>query len=214
MPHPTVAWVGGLTRSGATHSRPQPLIQVQPLPLPCASNWTPVATVCPRTLPVTAQVSSAPPTPHSHVGDTESLPRPSAAQMPPAGELGYPQAQEAPPPRTPRLCHPLSLDRGSVPGHGHPGQHTSACPALSAPEPPLGDSDNCPPGHTSRTWPRPLVMWAELGACLSSGPSVLGPANTCLSQQHPAHCQPPPAGLLCGLGPPTPCTPLPDLGGG
>lgn len=212
-----------MTRRDATHSRPQPLTprlaSAHPAPsvcleldscghcLPSHTPWSQPRTALPH------------PTPRSHVGDAESLPQAFSCPDAPSRGAWVPSGPGGPiPQHTQALPPPLSLDRGTR--GSRPGPRSCRAAHLSLPctvrpgAPTGGDSDNCSPGHTSRTLAvAPLSCGQSWVPASPPAPSVLGPAISSLSQQRPAPCQLPPAGLLCGLGRQTPCTPLPDLGG-
>lgn len=204
-----------MTRRDATHSRPQPLTprlaSAHPAPsvcleldscghcLPSHTPWSQPRTALPHPTPAPMWVTLSP------------SPRPSAAQMPPAGELGCPQAQEAPSPSTLRLCHLLSAwteaPEAAGQAHGHAGQHTSACLALSAPEPPLGGTPITallatlqgpwpwPPCHVGRAGCLPLPLPPPCWDLPSpASPSSAQPPASCplldcsvaLGARHPA----------------------------
>lgn len=192
----------------APHSK-SGLCPTLPFSVPRAGLLWPLSAL-PHSL-VTAQDSSA----LSHVGDVESLPQAFSCPEAPCRGAWVPTGPggptQAPPPSTLSLCHPpFSLDRGardSRTGHGHPGQHTSACLALSAWSPHWGDSPITallailqgpwpwPPCHVGRAGCLPLLL---LTPCWDRPP----PASPS-SAQPPASCP-----LLdCSVAPDTRPTP-------
>ncbi|XP_067228140.1 tensin-2 isoform X1 [Chanodichthys erythropterus] len=206
-----------------TLSSSQEIAEIHPFPATPTTAQQP-STHSPPTTPPTPQISaenSAPLTTPSESTQPQTNCSPTAATVPPTGEMVPLSTETAKPARSPRPSSPISTE--SIPAHlqsngvspsPEPDVPKPASSAPASPHPPTGDRESSsspePPVPGFATLGRKLMLGSETS--LLAGHSMDGsPNSTPTFPVSPACCTPsPPPGSYSGAPTSVPQPPLPE----